>query len=226
MNELLASASTDAQGEFRFHPKIAIDGVVSQFFLEFEIPVFAAFTTPDVGADDAVDSDADAVLGTTATFEINSAGQKRLDIDAGLINGFPVIGDRVWHDANSDGVQQLEEKGVASVVVRLLDAVGNELASATTNSQGLFVFAGVAAGTYMIEVDLPAGSEFSAQDVGVDDAIDSDVEPLTGRSASFAYTLDTLDTIDRSRDVGLAFPPLFADGFESGNTSAWTSGQL
>ena len=56
--------------------------------------------------------------------------------------------------------------------------------------------------------------------MGADDAIDSDVDPLTGRSAAFAYTVGT---IRREFDAAIVFPAFFADDFESGDTSAWSS---
>jgi hypothetical protein len=67
---------------------------------------------------------------------------------------------------------------------------------------------------------VPADVELVVRDVGGDDQIDSDVDPSTGRSAPFAYTAGT---IARSHDAGLRPVPLFTDGFESGDVTAWTS---
>jgi hypothetical protein len=58
------------------------------------------------------------------------------------------------------------------------------------------------------------------RDVGADDEIDSDVDPVTGRSEPFAYSAIT---VSRSHDAGLRPSVLFLDGFESGDTSAWSA---
>jgi len=219
LGDLVDTTATDGDGRYLFRPKIAEGG--DQFFVEFEAPVFATFTTPDVGADDAIDSDADPASGETATFAVAAAADDHTDLDAGLIVDFAVIGDRVWYDANYDDVQQVGEDGVAGVTVRLLDAGATVLGSVTTNAEGLFAFPDPGTGNYSIEIVVPAGLEIVALDVGADDAIDSDVDPLTGRSASFAYTSGT---ISRGHDAGLRLPAeIFSNGFETGNTSSWSA---
>lgn len=218
LGDLLDSTTTDADGAFLFQPKIAVDGVADQFYLEFDSGLFATFTTADIGGDDNADSDADA-LGETPTFTISSAGESRLDVDAGLISTTPVIGDRVWYDTNSNDVQDQTEPGVAGVTVRLLDSEGNVLLFTTTNSNGLFSFSGVGSGSYRLEIVVPGGLELAAQNVGSTPVTDSDFDPVTAQTDLFAYTEGT---VLREIDAGLQPPSLFADGFESGDTSAWS----
>ena len=50
------------------------------------------------------------------------------------------IGDRVWFDADNDGVQDPAEPGVPGVTVRLLDEDGNVLATTVTDSDGMYLF--------------------------------------------------------------------------------------
>ena len=50
-------------------------------------------------------------------------GQTRTDVDFGY-QGNGSIGDRVWNDADADGVQDPGEAGITGVTVRLLDDVG------------------------------------------------------------------------------------------------------
>ncbi|MEM8933282.1 MAG: SdrD B-like domain-containing protein, partial [Acidobacteriota bacterium] len=104
LGDLVASTTTDSDGAFLLQPKIALQGVADELYLEFDPGPSSIFTTADVGDDDSLDSDADA-LGRTPTVTIDSAGTSRLDLDAGLIDLTPVIGDRVWHDVDLDGVQ-------------------------------------------------------------------------------------------------------------------------
>jgi len=73
------------------------------------------------------------------------------------------IGDRVWLDLNSDGVQDVAEPGLENVVVELDDGVctaGVDCVTQTTDSGGNYLFTDLAAGTYMVVVraaSLPGG---------------------------------------------------------------------
>jgi SdrD B-like domain len=49
------------------------------------------------------------------------------------------IGDRVWRDNNSDGLQGADEPGIADVTVRLMQGTST-LATAVTNSSGYYLF--------------------------------------------------------------------------------------
>ena len=51
------------------------------------------------------------------------------------------IGNRVWLEANTaNGIQDPDEGGIPNVIVKLLDAGGNEIASTTTDSNGEYLF--------------------------------------------------------------------------------------
>lgn len=50
------------------------------------------------------------------------------------------IGNRVWRDSNSDGVQTPGETGIANVTVRLYNAAGTLIATAVTDANGEFYF--------------------------------------------------------------------------------------
>ncbi len=71
-----------------------------------------------------------------------------------------VLGDRVWLDENSDGVQDAGEAGIANVLVQLYDSTGNTLLrSIRTDSEGQYLFGQLVPGTYVVKVDpasLPA----------------------------------------------------------------------
>lgn len=215
LGDLVASTLTDSHGAFLFQQKV---DQAKTFYVEMEAPAFTAFTTANSGDDDTIDSDVDPASGETANFELDPVTD-RLDIDAGLIADIAVIGDRIWID-DGDGEQQVNEEGYPGVIVRLFDENDNEVRLVQTNVDGFFAFANVLTGTYTLRVDLPPGAEFANQDAGSDDTVDSDIDPLTGRTAPFVYTAGT---IRRDLDAAIVIPTLFADGFESGDTSVWSS---
>ena len=90
------------------------------------------------------------------------------------------LGDYVWVDENMDGIQDDNEMGKEGVTVYLFDCDGNELAMDVTDSDGLYMFCELEEGQYMIQFMLPGGYEFSPQDMGGDDELDSDADPATG----------------------------------------------
>jgi len=90
------------------------------------------------------------------------------------------IGDRVWHDADGDGVQGDYEGGVAGVSVRIVDDAGVTVDEMRTNHRGYFGLCGDA-GVYTLQVDIPAGYTATTPDQGGtwrQDYDDSDIDAL------------------------------------------------
>jgi hypothetical protein len=109
----------------------------------------------------------------------------------------------VWLDANKNGVQDSGEAGVAGVTVKLLNAAGAEVATATTDANGNYLFQGLVPGNYSVKVIAPTGYTFTAADQGGNDALDSDVNQTTGITAQ--TTLVSGEN-DLSWDAGLVAP--------------------
>ena len=95
------------------------------------------------------------------------------------------IGNKVWEDVNRDGIQQPGAVGIENVTVRLHQSFGSLVAATITNSLGEYEFQNVAPGDYFLEFVTPAGYAFTLQNNGGDDAVDSDADPSTGRTATF-----------------------------------------
>ena len=73
--------------------------------------------------------------------------------------GLAVVGDRVWDDANEDGVQDGSEPGLNGVTIELVDSSNTVVDTTVTSGDGDYFFA-VDPGTYLIRVDdttLPSG---------------------------------------------------------------------
>ena len=119
--------------------------------------------------------------GTDGTNGLNGANGS--DGEDGSIGA--VIGDFVWYDLNKNGIQDIGEEGVELVIVALYDEDGAVVGKTTTNVSGEYQFINIQEGRYSIGFsDLPTNYLFTAQNVGVSDMKDSDVD-ASGRIAEF-----------------------------------------
>ncbi|HEY3475803.1 MAG TPA: SdrD B-like domain-containing protein, partial [Anaerolineales bacterium] len=91
-----------------------------------------------------------------------------------------IVGNRVWHDINENGIQEPREEGIGGICVNLLDENGTRLQQTTTDSNGYYAF-NVQAGTYRIEFERPDWLQFTEKKIGQAET-DSDVDPASGRS--------------------------------------------
>ncbi len=62
------------------------------------------------------------------------------------------IGDYVWYDDNKDKVQDPDETGVSGVTIRLTNQATDEVLTTVTDNNGKYLFSGLDAGTYLVEV--------------------------------------------------------------------------
>ena len=92
------------------------------------------------------------------------------------------LGDRVWFDANGNGVQDAGETGVAGINVVLTGAgadgtfgTADDISrTTTTNSTGNYLFSNLASGQYRVSFNAGTTYAFTAADRGSNDAADSD----------------------------------------------------
>ncbi len=110
------------------------------------------------------------------------------------------LGDYVWEDLNGDGIQDANEPGVEGVTVNLKDGDGNIIDTTTTDADGLYLFDFLPPGDYSVQFELPDGFEFTLQDQGLDDALDSDADPVSGMTQ--VVTLEAGDS-NLTLDAGL-----------------------
>ncbi len=168
---VIATTTTASDGSYAFGLLLPGD-----YQVRFVAPLGYDLSPQDVGSDDALDSDAD-VIGRTAVFAL-AGNVDYTSVDAGMFEEAR-LGDRVWVDLNSDGVQNPVEPGAAGLDVNLIDAGGAIVATDTTDASGAYQFTGVVPGDYTVEVVAP-GFSFVSANVGADDTVDSDVIPATG----------------------------------------------
>ncbi len=193
------ATTTDGNGNYLFGS--LPPGTYSVRFVQ---PAGYVFTLPNIGPNDAIDSDANPMTSATSPYALSAASD--LTADAGVYRPAE-IGDRVWMDANANGVQDPGEVGLPLVTVQLLDAVGNLVSTTATDANGAYLFTGVRPGTYSVKVVPPTSYLFTAQDVGSDTA-DSDVSPSTGTTASITLTNGESN---RTVDAGVYLPSSIGD---------------
>ncbi|WP_353931014.1 SdrD B-like domain-containing protein [Okeanomitos corallinicola TIOX110] len=179
--DVVATTTTDANGGYEFTGLIPGD-----YQVQFVPPAGYDFTKANIG-DDATDSD--AVGGLTQTVTLTS-GEFNDTLDAGLIRTAS-LGDRVWLDNNANGVQDAGETGVSGVQVTLTgggaDGVigtGDDTTeTTTTDANGNYQFTNLNPGEeYQVTFSQPAGFNFTQQNAGSDDGVDSDADIATGES--------------------------------------------
>src|SRR3989338_11235814 len=151
----LATTTTSASGGYQFTGLCA-----GTYTVEVSTPSGFTPTTALVGADRTVDSN-----GSPATVVLAANNSTDLTIDFGfkaviVVNCMGTIGDFVWNDLNSNGIQEAGEPGLSGVTVRLKNSAGAVIATTTTSASGGYQFGSLCAGTYLIEVDgatVPSG---------------------------------------------------------------------
>jgi len=176
------STTTDSSGAYSF------SGLKpGSYGIEVVKPTGYVFSAKDQGSDDGFDSDVDRTTGKSAAVTLLS-GQSTTNLDAGLYRTAS-LGDTVWHDLNANGIQDSGETGIAGATVYLLDGNGNRISqggvpiSTTTNASGKYSFSGLTPGYYAVEVVKPTGyAVFSSKGQGADTALDSNIDPTTGKS--------------------------------------------
>ena len=195
---LLASTTTDTNGYYEFSGYPSGD-----YLLRFETGTNYVLTLADEGDDDTVDSDPDQLTGWTRPFSLTSPTNDTR-WDAGLVKP-GVVGDLVWYDANTNGIQDLPEAGATNVTVRLYDETGALVDTTVTLGSGRYLFDDLAPGDYCVEFTAPAGYIFTIRDNSANDEEDSDADRVTGKTGLFAVPATT-NFIDLTRDAGLLVP--------------------
>ncbi|MFT6183621.1 MAG: hypothetical protein ACJAYM_001138, partial [Flavobacteriales bacterium] len=207
----IASTETDENGFYLFPD---LEPGVEYYVVFSNLSGDYTFTNANQG-DDTLDSDADED-GATICYELG-VDENYEDFDAGIY--IPTnVGDYVWYDNDTDGIQDVDEDGVEDVVVTLVSAGDDGIFGTaddvvadtqTTDENGFYLFEDVLSGDYIIVFDpttLPTDFVLTAQNEGGDDELDSDADPLSGATAPFTavYGQDN----DLSYDAGITPCPV------------------
>jgi uncharacterized surface anchored protein len=201
----IATTKTDAYGKYLF-----ADLAPGDYSVGFSLPTNYVFSPKGSGTDSgtATDSDVEPLGGTAGFGRTNtitlSVGENDMKVDAGIYFANPIkqsIGDYVWFDANNDGAQDANEKGVSGVTVTLYDAAGTTVIATTiTDGNGKYLFDNLPIGSYTLGFGDMPGMGFTTQNSG--NATGSDADPATGKTGVI-----TLNTGDNLRDIDAGFVP-------------------
>jgi len=178
----------------------------------FEKPDGYNPTSQDTGSDESLDSDADVVTGMTGFYTLDN-GDYDPTVDAGYY-GCVNIGNFVWYDLDKDGIQNTNDGGFPNVLVRLLSTGTDGIPCnaddfivdfETTNTAGNYQFECVEPGEYYVQFlhpEIPSIYMLSPSNQGTDDTIDSDADPVTGKTPTFTIVPGQAD--DFSLDAGIS----------------------
>jgi len=208
-DDVCKTTTTDSCGYYKFAGLIG----EQQYQLQFGTLTGYNRTAQDVGTNDCVDSDAHTATGLTKVFTL-ADGECNTSFDAGLVCRLTAtVGDRVWNDCNNNGVQDAGEAGLACVSVKLTGAGADGIwgnaddvcLTTTTDACGAYKFSGLTGGQqYQLQFGTLYGYGRSAQDVGTNDATDSDANTATGLTKVFTLADGECNT---SFDAGLFCKP-------------------
>ncbi|MET9634210.1 SdrD B-like domain-containing protein [Lentzea sp. NPDC006480] len=215
---------TDKDGKYEF-PNIP-DGTYKVCFEMGALPgAYAGYlaTKPNVG-DDAKDSDVDPASGCTPPVTVGVGKRENLTLDLGLVSPTNRVGDFVWYDNNSNGVQDAGEPGVPDLPVYLQDGAGKPVAQSKTDKDGKYLFTDLPDGEYKVCFNadpltgLVAGRQLTKAHVG-DDAKDSDADPANG--CTHVTKLGKDKRVDLTLDAGLLPKPVAAPPLASTGAAVW-----
>ena len=139
---------------------------------------------------------------TASQNSVQTLGAESRKVCVNIVDsGCGCIGNFVWFDANGNGLQDPGEPGINGCIITLYDASNNQvgLPHISTNNissqPGYYQFCGLTAGTYHLVVTPPAGYMFTIQN-NSNPALNSDINPNTGMSATFQFNCQDNNDLD------------------------------
>lgn len=144
-------------------------------------PISSTTTDTNDNGEDNDDNGGQAVAGGVITSPVFAlaAGETETSLDFGLVAGAS-IGNRVWHDANNDGIKDGGESGIDGVGLALFDGLGNavddphqpgvQAYTVTTAGGGDYTFTHLVPGAYRVRIPTaPAAYPLSSTNTDTSD---------------------------------------------------------
>ena len=216
---VVATTTTDANGDYYFGTPDGLEpnttyNVVFNSSGATGLPggVSAAglsWSTQHAGTDRCLDSEVNG--SGVATVTVGAAGDVDLCVNAGLTPAPDSLGNRVWYDANRNGIEDPSDPGIGGVSVGVQNSSGATVATTTTDPLGYYVFSTLPNGTYRVCFDkatLPAAyadGSFTRQNAAGGNGTDSAANPNTGCTAYVTLGPDHMEDMDLN--AGIVTPP-------------------
>jgi hypothetical protein len=172
------------------------------------------YTSIDTTALDPLDFNTGGIIGLNHTNGTQTRGIQLYSGGFAKANGLgdleylgevaPIeIGNRIWTDADNDGIQDAGESGISGVTVNLYNSSGTQVGTTTTNSSGEYYFnSGLLPNTsYTIRLNY-SNISISPANVGSNDEIDSDAV-ISGGFPTIAITTGDYGVNNHSYDFGV-----------------------
>ena len=137
----------------------------------------------------AADAAGDFVVVWESTLADDDSSSRSIQAQRFRVTGD--VGDTVWLDENGDGIQDAGEPGIGGVRVNLYRSA-SLVGSTETDPSGIFAFR-PKPGDYTLEIELPPFYALTSQDSGANDTADSDPDPVTRQTVSFAVLENVAD---------------------------------
>ena len=193
----LAQQTTGTDGSYNFD--LLLPGSYMVNFNIDNLPSGCAFTYPNAGGNDELDSDAD-LDGDTACIDLE-AGDFIDNVDAGLIP-LASLGNQVWHDLNGDGIFDNNEPGISNIKVELYDDNGFLVGITYTDASGQYLFQDLYPGDYYVKF-YKNDYEYTFDGQGGNGTLDSDVNDSNGVGTTAIVTLSAGEVNIEDFDAGL-----------------------
>ncbi|MGL5041501.1 MAG: SdrD B-like domain-containing protein, partial [Culicoidibacterales bacterium] len=200
----LSTTLTNPVGYYEFTRLIS-----GRYEIVVEKPLLNNFSPANIGNDN---QDSDVVRVTlqtakTAPITLGVDGQgisvDDMTVDAGLSAGKASIAGSIWDDLRRDNIQGLKPTGavaedrIAGIPLFLYNSEGIQVATTITAADGSYLFANIAADTYVISMSQPSQYQIAAKNIGADSQIDNDFDPITRKTAPLIIGLnDQITHID------------------------------
>lgn len=230
---VVATSTTNASGIY-FFTDVPVSAC-GQYKVQFGTPGQYTWTTKTAaGSTVTNNSNADA-NGLTDAFTV-CPGDYNTCIDAGILqstSGKATVGDFVFVDQNANGRQDNGEPGVPNVTVKLLNAAGTVVATATTNSSGIYFFSNFsisACGQYKVQFGTPGQFTFTAKQAPGSTATNNSNADANGLTDAFTVCPGDYNTCIDAGILPSGGPlPVTLSHFQGNYTDgvsklSWTSG--
>lgn len=167
-NVLVQTKNTDGQGKYTFN-----NINEGSYYVAVTLPSNYLISRSGNTTEDK-DNDFLSQTSNRSAVQFIAYGTNSTDLDFGLVKKL-TIGNFVWEDLNYNGIQEVNEKGIADVKIYLLTEAGVIIDSTSSNGLGSYLFQNLPADKYQLRFVSPQSYKATKLNIGLT-TTDSDVK--------------------------------------------------